>query len=127
MFAASGFKVECISMCLKNITDRLLYIIVPIHPQWERLCSNLLLSLLQALPVRSGKPPVTQIHAEMAAYVQRALKDLFVIVQKNSGVSTATLQLTSTAWRIHVRGNKFARWGCTRGLHFPYLFYLNGI
>lgn len=49
-----------------------------------------MLSILQARRVRRGKPPVIRIHAEMAAYAKKALKDLFVIVRKDSGASTAT-------------------------------------
>lgn len=61
--------------------------------------------------MRRGKWPVIQIHAEMVACVRRPPKDLFVIVQKDSGASTVTPELTSIACHMHVRRNKFAPQG----------------
>lgn len=52
-----------------------------------------------------------QIHAETAASARRAPKDLFVIVRKNSGASTASLELSSIACHTRVRRNESALQG----------------
>lgn len=81
-----------------------------------------MLSILQARPVRRGKPPVIQIHAEMVAYVKKAPKDVFVFVLKDSGASTATPELSSIACHMHVGRNQFALQGSMWGFNFSYSF-----
>lgn len=61
--------------------------------------------------MRRGKAPVIQIHAGMVAYVRILPKDLFAIVQKDSGASTATPELTMIACHTHVKRNTFALQG----------------
>lgn len=63
---------------------------------------------LQAHLMRRRAPPVIQIHAEMAAYARTPPLDPFVIVQKDSGASTATPKLTWIACHTHVKRSEFA-------------------